>query len=71
MVLLALGMCYVLLLANGNARFGDVKISQPPWPQPRHEVPGWLALHLSYVDKIAQSVTGEVCGEYIIFSYPA
>jgi hypothetical protein len=59
MALLALGMCYVLLLSNGNARFGDGTVSPPPWPQPRQEVPGWLALHLAYVDRIAQATAGQ------------
>ncbi|CAL5224691.1 g7416 [Coccomyxa viridis] len=57
MGLLALGMCYVLLLANGNADFGvpAPKPAQAPWPQPRQSVPGWLSLHMSYVDRLADS----------------
>ncbi|CAL8464562.1 g4097 [Coccomyxa elongata] len=55
MFLLAMGMMFVLLLANGNAQFGRSRIMQPPWPQPRQDVPGWAALHLSYIDKIAQA----------------
>lgn len=60
MFLLAMGMMFVLLLANGNAQFGHSRIMQPPWPQPRQDVPGWAALHLSYIDKIAQASTNQV-----------
>ncbi len=60
MFLLAMGMMFVLLLANGNAQFGRSRIMQPPWPQPRQDVPGWAALHLSYIDKIAQASANQV-----------
>ena len=62
MGLLALGMCYVLLLANGNADFGvpAPKPAQAPWPQPRQSVPGWLSLHMSYVDRLADSSASQV-----------
>ena len=62
MALLALGMCYVLLLANGNADFGvpAPKPAQAPWPQPRQSVPGWLSLHMSYVDRLADSGASQV-----------
>lgn len=62
MALLALGMCYVLLLANGNADFGvpAPKPAQAPWPQPRQNVPGWLSLHMSYVDRLADSSAPQV-----------
>ena len=62
MVLLALGMCYVLLLANRKADFGvqAPKPTQAPWPQPRQNVPGWLSLHMSYVDRLADSSASQV-----------
>lgn len=60
MFLLAMGMMFMLLLANGNAQFGRSSLIQPPWPQPRQDVPGWGALHLSYIDKIAQASAGQV-----------
>ncbi len=63
MFLLAMGMMFVLLLANGNAQFGHGRIMQPPWPQSRQDVPGWAALHMSYIDKIAQASAGQV-GSY-------
>ncbi|EIE19165.1 SGNH hydrolase [Coccomyxa subellipsoidea C-169] len=59
MFLLAMGMMFVLLLANGNAQFGHGRIMQPPWPQSRQDVPGWAALHMSYIDKIAQASAGQ------------
>ena len=56
MGLLALGMCYVLLLANGSAQFGHSlggsSGARPPWPQPRQDVPGWLALHAAYRERV-------------------
>ena len=62
MGLLALGMCYVLLLANGNADFGapEPKPPQAPWPQPRQNVPGWLSLHLSFLERISDSGSSQV-----------
>lgn len=60
MFLLAMGIMFVLLLANGNAQFGHGRIMQPPWPQSRQDVPGWAALHMSYIDKIAQASAGQV-----------
>ena len=62
MGLLALGMCYVLLLANGNADFGAPapKPPQAPWPQPRQSVPGWLSLHLSFLERISDSGSSQV-----------
>ena len=62
MGLLALGMCYVLLLANGSADFG-VQAPQPaqaPWPQPRQNVPGWLSLHLSYLERLSDTSSSQV-----------
>lgn len=55
MVLLALGMCYVLLLANRKADFGvqAPKPTQAPWPQPRQNVPGWLTLHMSFLERLS------------------
>ena len=63
MGLLALGMCYVLLLANGNADFGapTPKPPQAPWPQPRQSVPGWLSLHLSFLERLSDSGSSQVC----------
>ena len=63
MGLLALGMCYVLLLANGNADFGapTPKPLQAPWPQPRQSVPGWLSLHLSFLERLSDSGSSQVC----------
>ena len=62
MGLLALGMCYVLLLANGNADFGAPapKPPQAPWPQPRQSVPGWLSLHLSFLERLSDSGSSQV-----------
>ena len=65
MFMLAMGMMFVLLLANGNAQFGRSRIMQPPWPQPRQDVPGWAALHLSYIDKIAQASANQVSGQHL------
>ena len=68
MGLLALGMCYVLLLANGNADFGVAppKPAQAPWPQPRQSVPGWLGLHLAYVERLAGSSASQVWAACLI-----
>jgi hypothetical protein len=62
MGLLALGMCYVLLLANGSADFGvqAPKPAQAPWPQPRQNVPGWLSLHLSYLERLSDTSSSQV-----------
>ena len=62
MGLLALGMCYVLLLANGNADFGAPapKPPQAPWPQPRQSVPGWLSLHLSFLERLSDAGSSQV-----------
>jgi hypothetical protein len=60
---LALGMCYVLLLANDNAEFAHSisGAAEVPWPQPRDNVPGWAAMHTAFKEKVrAGSASGQV-----------